>query len=60
MILTPDELRELTGKTRSDAQAKELEYLCIPFKRRRDGSIVVLRSSLDQRTIDNPEPALHF
>lgn len=43
MFLTPDELAELTGKTRRGAQSAELHALGIPFRTRRDGSIVVLR-----------------
>lgn len=60
MILSADELRELTGKTRSDAQARELDHLGIPYKKRRDDSIVVLRFDLERRTITGPEPAIHF
>lgn len=43
MILTPDELVALTGRKYAAAQARELEFLSIPFKPRRDGSLVVLR-----------------
>jgi hypothetical protein len=43
MILTPDEIARFTGKSRSAAQARELEYLGVPFKRRRDGTLVVYR-----------------
>lgn len=46
LLLTPDELRELTGHRRADAQARELEFLGIPFRTRRDGSLVVLRVDL--------------
>jgi hypothetical protein len=41
--LSPDELAALTGKSKPSAQARELEHLGIPFKSRRDGSLVVLR-----------------
>ena len=37
------ELCELTGKQRASAQARELEAMGITYRRRRDGSIAVLR-----------------
>jgi hypothetical protein len=46
VILTKDELRELTGRRRVALQARELDHLQIPYKRRSDGSIVVLRADL--------------
>lgn len=46
MILTPDQLRELTGHKRSDAQRRELEHMGVPFRVRRDGTLVVLAASL--------------
>ncbi len=35
LTLTAQELRELTGHRRSDAQRRELEHMGIPFKARR-------------------------
>ena len=46
MLLTPDQLVELTGKRRSDSQRRELEHLGIPYRVRRDGSLVVLTADL--------------
>ena len=43
LCLTADELEELTSKRRSDAQARELQEMGIPYRVRRDGSLVVLR-----------------
>ena len=43
MILTADELAELTARRRPAAQARELDRLGIPYRRRTDGSLVVLR-----------------
>ena len=43
MLLTADELAELTGKARRAAQGDVLRALGIPFKARPDGSLVVLR-----------------
>lgn len=41
MILTAAELTELTKKTRPGWQRRELEYLGIPYKPRKDGSLIV-------------------
>jgi len=63
MILTPDQLRELTHFTRTDAQARELEHLGIPFKTRRDGSLVVFSEDANPAArikISSPEPQLHL
>lgn len=43
MILDTEQIYELTGKRRHAAQARELEHMGIPFKVRRDGSLLVLR-----------------
>ena len=55
MILSPDELVALTGKKYAASQARELEHLGIPFKARRDGSLVVLRIHVEG-TQDVPPP----
>lgn len=61
VVLSADELRELTGKQRADSQARELDHLGITYRRRRDGSVVVLRADLDRATISGPtEPQLHL
>lgn len=46
MLLSVDELVELTGKTRRGAQGDVLRALGIPFKARPDGSLVVLRDAV--------------
>lgn len=66
MILTPEELIALTGRKYAPAQARELDFLGIPHRPRRDGSLVVLKIHVeiaqthelsdDQR----PEPQLRF
>jgi len=43
LTLSPDELRDLTAKRRSDAQRRALEFMGVPYKRRPDGSPAVLR-----------------
>jgi hypothetical protein len=40
VLLTPDEIEELTGATRSDAQRAELNHLGIPYRARRNGTII--------------------
>ena len=42
--LTPEQIRELTGKIYPAAQKRELDRLGIPAKRRSDGSVLVLES----------------
>ena len=60
MILTEQELRDLTGLTRNDARARELDYLGIPYKTRRDGSLIVLREAIVPRGNMVNEPQLHL
>lgn len=47
MFLTGDEIIDLTGKKRRSAQMKELNSLGITHKVRGDGSLVVLRSHIE-------------
>ena len=47
MILTPDELTELTGRRRSDAQARVLRFMGIEHRRRPDGSLAVSSAHVD-------------
>jgi hypothetical protein len=57
LILSPAELRSLTERKHSDAQQIQLRAMGIPFYVRADGTIAVLRSSLERRTMP-AEPAL--
>lgn len=43
IVLSPQEIADLTNKKRPSAQVKELTVMRIPFKRRRDGSLAVMR-----------------
>lgn len=43
MFLTAEELVELTHRVKGAWQAKELDRLGIPYRRRSDGTLVVLR-----------------
>jgi hypothetical protein len=54
MTLTKDQLIELTGKTRSNAQARELDHLGIKYLRRRDGSVVVYADAVNGRKLSTP------
>lgn len=47
MILSKEEVIALTKRTRSDAQARVLNSMGIPHRRRPDGSIVVSRAYVD-------------
>jgi hypothetical protein len=48
MILTQEELIELTNRSRPSAQIKVLRHMCIEHRVRPDGSIVVLRHHVEQ------------
>lgn len=56
MILTDDELRELTGKKFRSAQAQVLRYMGIDFRMRPDGSLVVLRCQLEAQEPKRKKP----
>lgn len=63
LTLSPPELRELTGKRRSDAQARVLDFMRMPYSTRPDGSLAVLRVVAERvlggtGTIERPEPQL--
>lgn len=47
MILSPQTLIELTGKVKRSAQARVLDGLGIPYRRRPDGTIVVFEADID-------------
>ena len=46
MILTPDEIKDITGKVKPGWQKRELDFLGIPSKRRSDGSLLVFWSDV--------------
>jgi hypothetical protein len=47
LVLSPEEIVELAKRVRFNAQARQLEHMRIPFERRTDGSLVVLRVHVD-------------
>jgi Domain of unknown function (DUF4224) len=55
VLLTADELVELTKKARPTAQKRELDFLGIPARLRSDGSLVVLWE--DVRATQGVKPA---
>ena len=46
MILTPEELVQITGKQKAPAQARQLAAWGVPYKERKDRSLVVFRDDL--------------
>jgi hypothetical protein len=47
IVLTKEELAELTGKERPSAQVRALTQMGIPYRKRPDGSPVVFRVHLE-------------
>jgi hypothetical protein len=63
MILTPQEIVDLTLKERPSAQARELAHLGVPCRPRTDGSLVVLWDDVRTHTQTSPrtrEPQLRL
>lgn len=60
MLLTPQEIIELTGRVKYRAQARQLAHLGIPYRVRTDGSLIVLRSDIDGRQSMRREPQLRL
>jgi hypothetical protein len=48
MFLSPDELIELTGRRRRDAQVTQLNKMGIVYKVRADGTVVVLTAHVSK------------
>lgn len=57
MFLTPAELVELTHRVKGAWQARELDKLGIAYRRRSDGSVIVLRTALEPKQ-DTRRPQL--
>lgn len=60
MFLTDSDLQALTGKVRYSAQARVLDALRVPYRRRPDGSLVVLRVHVESAQNAAPEPRLRL
>lgn len=58
MILSPDDLVELTGKAKPRSQATVLDALGIPHRQRPDRSLVVLRVAV-QVALGHHEAVTH-
>ncbi len=48
MFLTEEDIINLTGKQRRNAQMKELNILGITFRKRGDGSLVVMTAHVEK------------
>jgi hypothetical protein len=55
VILSPQDLFELTRKERPSAQKRELDFMGIASKPRKDGSLVVLWEDVRGKQ-NNPQP----
>lgn len=55
MILNPDQLTELTNRTRRSAQRRVLLSLGIPYRQRPDGSLVVFLHDTEAQLVNGPE-----
>ena len=62
MRLTDAQLIDITGKVRPSAQARVLQAMGIPFRRRPDGKVVILTSDLHEQTAQTRQasPSLRF
>ena len=54
MILSDDQLHEITGRVRRSAQRRTLDHLRIQSRLRPDGSIVVFEADLHATTENRP------
>lgn len=65
IVLSPKEIEDLTDRVKATAQTRQLTHLRIPWERRTDGSLVVLRVHVEAliavaRRDEKPEPRLRF
>jgi hypothetical protein len=62
VILSPPELEQLTQRRKQSYQARVLDFMGIPYRRRPDGSLVVLRIHVEGVQDKRParEPALRL
>jgi hypothetical protein len=64
VILSAEDVAAITGKTKPSAQARELEHMDIPYRTRRDGTLVVLRIHVDIAAPtprdEKPKPRVRF
>lgn len=47
-LLNPEELRDLTGRTRRNSQVESLNYMGIEHRVRPDGRVIVLRAHAER------------
>ena len=54
MILTPQEIRELTQRARPAWQVRVLDHIGVPYRRRPDGTLIVMRSHVEMQPVVSP------
>jgi hypothetical protein len=66
LVLSPQEITDLTARVRARAQARQLAHMRIPYTERSDGSLAVLRVHVEGLTAaaanrdDEPRPRVRF
>lgn len=60
MILSSAEIEALTAKLKPSAQARVLEHMGIPYRRRPDGTLAVLRVHVETVVTRPREPKLRL
>jgi hypothetical protein len=60
LVLSDEELRDLTRKVRADGQARVLKALGLTYGIRPDGSLVVLRVHLEEKLNPSSQPRKHL
>lgn len=56
MLLTQDQINELTGRTKFSAQRRALRQMGIPFYERPDGKPMVVEAALTGQPQKAPQP----
>lgn len=65
IVLSPEEIADLTDRVKFAAQARQLAHMRIPFTPRNDGSLAVLRIHVETLTAvarrdEAPRPRVRF
>jgi hypothetical protein len=66
IVLSPQEIADLTDRVRTSAQARQLAHMGIPYTPRTDGSLAVLRVHVESliaaaaRRDEKPRPRVRF
>jgi hypothetical protein len=57
ICLSPEELEDYTRKVKFSAQARVLDVAGVPYRKRPDGSLIVLRVHVDYETEKKQPPS---